>query len=154
MLASTERHVSRDRYLSEWVVHECGDAVYGYSLFSFCDNGVMNEWEANLYPMTDQVYTLPMMHRMSQAGTLPDFVPIGSTFYITHTGASAEGVTANDQHLVKFMDYDVCRAADPDAFPHVATIQWVDCLDVGAFELDAPESQTAAASGVLAEGRS
>ena len=154
MLASTERHVSRDRYLSEWVVHECGDAVFGYRLFSFCDNGVMTEWEANLYPMGDQIYTLPMMHRLSQAGTLPDFVPIGSTFYITHTGASAEGVTSNDQHLVKFMDYDVCRAADPDAFPHVATIQWVDCLDVGTVVFDAPEPQTVAATGVFTEGTS
>ena len=130
--------------------------TYAYALFSYSTAGAVTVSPANQIPVSD-VWTWPLVHYFSQAGTLLNYMPIGSVMTFTHAdfdntkldGVQLDGIAA------RLMDYDGVRAWDAALFPHCAVWQTIDCLysashSWGTSAFDAAEQQYALTEDTVA----
>ena len=130
--------------------------TYAYALFSYSTAGAVTISPANQIPVSD-VWTWPLVHYFSQAGTLLNYMPIGSVMTFTHAdfdntkldGVQLDGIAA------RLMDYDGVRAWDTALYPHASVWQTIDCLysashSWGASAFDAAEQQYALTEDTVA----
>ena len=102
--------------------------TYTYKLFSYTTTGNYNNLSGNVIPDVT-TWTVGLIHTLSQAGTLLNFMPIGEMFTFNHAlYGELTGV---------LMDYDAVQATNPALHPHTAIIQTLDCVFTAPF--DSPE---------------
>ena len=130
--------------------------TYAYALFSYSTAGAVTVSPANQIPVSN-VWTWPLVHYFSQAGTLLNYLPIGSVMTFKHAdydntkldGVQLDGIAA------RLMDYDGVRAWDTALYPHASVWQTIDCLysashSWGTSAFDAAEQQYALTEDTVA----
>ena len=123
--------------------------TYAYALFSYSTAGAVTVTPANQIPVSN-AWTWPLVHYFSQAGSLLNYMPIGSIMTFKHDdydNTTLDGVQL-DGIAARLMDYDGVQAWDTALYPHCAVWQTVDCLyssahSWGAAAFDAAELQYA-----------
>lgn len=148
----------RDEYFSTAFVDSglTEGQTYAYALFSYSTAGAVTVTPANQIPVSN-AWTWPLVHYFSQAGTLLNYMPIGSVMTFQHAdfdNTTLDGVQL-DGIAARLMDYDGVRAWDTALYPHASVWQTIDCLysashSWGSSAFDAAEQQYALTEDTVA----
>ena len=148
----------RDEYFSTAFVDSglTEGQTYAYALFSYSTAGAVTVIPANQIPVSN-AWTWPLVHYFSQAGTLLNYMPIGSVMTFQHAdfdNTTLDGVQL-DGIAARLMDYDGVRAWDTALYPHASVWQTIDCLysashSWGSSAFDAAEQQYALTEDTVA----
>ena len=117
--------------------------TYYYKLFSVTKQGAVTISDSNEIP-TATALTPTLIHQLSQAGTLTDYLNVGDCIVINHPDFDPS--PGYSGQLVRFMGYDCVTPAT--GYSHAAVFQFEDCLynDTASYKemaFDPAESQYA-----------
>lgn len=120
--------------------------TYYYKLFSMTTTGAVTVSDDNQIP-TATALTPTLIHTLSQAGTLTDYLAVGDCIVINHPDFDPSPGGYSGQ-LVRFMGYDCVTPTVASGYSHAAVFQFEDCLysttnNYKEMQFDPAESQYA-----------
>ncbi len=122
---TTAADETRDDYASTFFRDTVPDPskTYYYKLFSTTTQGAVTDSDDNKVP-TGTALTPTLVHTLSQAGTLTNYLNVGDCIVVNHPDFDPS--PGYSGQLVRFMGYDCVTAADGES--HAAVFQFEDCL--------------------------
>ena len=119
--------------------------TYYYKLFSMTKTGAVTISDDNEIP-AGTALTPTLIHTLSQAGTLTNYLNVGDCIVINHPDFDPS--PGYSSQLVRFMGYDCVTPTVASGYSHAAVFQFEDCLYNGTsnykeMAFDPAESQYA-----------